>query len=116
MVLRCPTIFMLAFCTRMVKGGFRYSGKSDLCGKIVYEGNGRFGTIPDCLVVPGIACEPCGVLYVTLDYPAYRARWSDGRPDGPRSRADCPTVLRVDPPHSEDDDSGFPRYEFIGIP
>lgn len=43
--LRWPAIFMLAFCTRTITGGFRYSGRFDLCGQIVYKGTGRSGTI-----------------------------------------------------------------------
>jgi hypothetical protein len=71
---------------------------------------------PDCPAAPGNTCNPCDRLFVTPDCPESGAGWSDGGLDGPRSCADGSTVLRVDPPFSEDDDDSRPGYESIGIP
>jgi hypothetical protein len=60
---------MLAFCTRTITGDFWYSGQSDLCGRMVYEGTERSVQYPDCPVVSGIICEPCVELCVTPDHP-----------------------------------------------
>jgi hypothetical protein len=75
---------------------------------------GRFAKGPnglilcsDCPLMSSIACKLCGGLYVSR-LSNVRARRFDGGLDFPRSCADCLAVLRTDPPHSEDDSSGFP--------
>jgi hypothetical protein len=70
----------------------------------------------DCSVARGQCRAPCDRLYVTSDYLVQGAGRSDGGLDGPRSCVDGSTVLRVDPPFSEDGGDGRPRYDFINIP
>jgi hypothetical protein len=114
--LRWSTIFMPAFCTMSIIGGFWCSRRSNLWSQTVCEQTGRSGTIFGLSSRVGQHLRPLwwALCDSGLYGVGYRTIWRRAR--RPRSCVDGPAVLRDDLPYNKDGGNCSPGYEPIGIP